>query len=188
MIPVRPDAPLTDLDHRDQEGSSMQDVTTELEPEPESHHPRQMLTVADFDLTAVDLAAEPHWTARPGRRSWPEKFAAGLRGLKAAIRGDSSFFAHAYRGTLIALTAALLGVNIGGWCLLVLAACLVLLSELTHSAIDTLARIVGDPEEHRIKTVREIAAAGVLVAAFASGGVTITVLTRKLGELLGWWI
>jgi diacylglycerol kinase (ATP) len=167
----------------------MQDVITELEaePEPEPHQPRRMLTVADFDMTAVELAAAPPWTARAGRRNSREKFAAGLRGLKYAIRGDSSFFAHAYRGTLIALTAALLGVNIGGWCLLVLAACLVLLSELTHSAIDTLARIVGDPDEPRIKTVREIATAGVLVSAFAAGGVTITVLTRKLGELLGWW-
>jgi diacylglycerol kinase len=166
----------------------MQDLIAELEPDPESQHPQRMLTVDDFDMTAVELSAAPPWTARAGRRNSREKFAAGLRGLKHAIRGDSSFFAHAYRGTLIALTAALLGVNIGGWCLLVLAACLVLLSELTHSAIDTLARIVGDPDEPRIKTVREIATAGVLVSAFAAGGVTITVLTRKLGELLGWWL
>ena len=67
------------------------------------------------------------------------------------------------------------------------AACLVLLSELTRSAIDTLARVVGNPEEPRLKTVREIATAGVVVATFASGAVTITVLTWKLGELLGWW-
>ena len=73
------------------------------------------------------------------------KLAAGWRGLKAAVRGDSSFFAHFYRGTLIAIAAAMLGVNLWGWCLLVLGACLVLLAELTHSAVDTLARAVGDP-------------------------------------------
>ena len=44
-------------------------------------------------------------TARAGRRNSREKFAAGLRGLKHAIRGDSSFFAHAYRGLLIGMTA-----------------------------------------------------------------------------------
>ena len=91
------------------------------------------------------------WTARAGRRNSREKVAAGLLGLKHAIRGDSSFFAHGYRGTLIALTAALLGVSPWGWCLLVIAACLVLLSELTHSAVDTLARTIGDPEEPRLK-------------------------------------
>ena len=85
------------------------------------------------------------------------------------------------------MTAALLGVNPWGWCLLVIAACLVLLAELTHSAVDTLARAVGDPEEPRLSMAREIATAGVLVAAFASGAVTIIVLTWKFGELLGWW-
>ena len=134
-----------------------------------------------------DWGAAPTWTARAGRRNSREKLAAGLRGLKHAIRGDSSFFAHAYRGILIALTAALLGVNALSWCLLVLAACLVLVSELAHSAIDTLARALGDPEEPGLRMAREIATAGVLVAAFASGAVTITVLTLKFGELLGWW-
>jgi diacylglycerol kinase len=134
-----------------------------------------------------DWGAPPAWTARAGRRNSREKLTAGLRGLKHAIRGDSSFFAHAYRGILIALTAAMLGVNALNWCLLVLAACLVLVSELGHSAVDTLARALGDPEEPGLKMAREIATAGVLVAAFASGAVTITVLTLKFGELNGWW-
>jgi diacylglycerol kinase (ATP) len=134
-----------------------------------------------------DLEAEPTWTPRAGRRNSREKFAAGLRGLKYAIRGDSSFFAHAYRGTLIAMTAALLRVDPLGWCFLVIAGCFVLLAELTHSAVDTLARAVGDPEDLPLKVAREIAAAGVLVAALTSGSLTLTVLTVKFGELLGWW-
>lgn len=111
---------------------------------------------------------------------------AGVRGLKHAIRGDSSFFAHAYRGTLIVITAGLLGVNQWSWCLLVIAASLVLIAELAHSAVDTLARAIGDPEEPRLCMAREIAAAGVLVAAFGSGAVTLTVLSWKLAQLLGW--
>ena len=137
--------------------------------------------------TLAELEAAPVWTPRAGRRNSREKFAAGLRGLKYAIRGDSSFFAHAYRGTFIALTAAMLRVDPLGWCLLVIAACFVLLSELTHSAVDTLARSVADPEDPPIKVAREIAAAGTLVAAFTSGGLTFTILMVKFGELLGWW-
>ncbi|GAC1463945.1 MAG: hypothetical protein NVSMB9_02020 [Isosphaeraceae bacterium] len=134
-----------------------------------------------------ELEATPPWTPRADLRGSREKFAAGLRGLKYAIRGDSSFFAHAYRGTLIALTAALLSVDPLGWCLLVIAASLVLLAELTHSAVDTLARAVGDPESPPLMMAREIAAGGVLVAAFVSGGLTVTVLLVKFGELFGWW-
>jgi diacylglycerol kinase (ATP) len=123
-------------------------------------------------------------TAHGDRWKTRSKLAAGWRGLKAAIRGDSSFFAHGYRGTLIVITAALLRVDQRGWCLLVVAACLVLIAELGHSAVDALARAVGDPEEPRLQTAREIAAAGVLVAAFGSGAVTLIVLTWKFIDLL----
>jgi diacylglycerol kinase len=148
--------------------------------------PPGLLAVPDADTAADDLFdPSPAWTPRAGRRGSREKFAAGLRGLKHAIRGDSSFFAHGYRGTLIGLTATLLGVNPWGWCLLVVGACLVLMAELAHSAVDTLARSVGDPEDPPLRMAREIAAGGVLVAAFGSGAVTVIVLTLKFGELLG---
>ena len=102
------------------------------------------------------------------------------------MRGDSSFFAHIYRGTLIAIAAAMLGVQPQGLVPARAGACLVLLAELTHSAVDTLARAVGDPEEFRLKAAREIAAAGVLVAAIGAAAVTLTVLSSRLFELLGW--
>ena len=51
------------------------------------------------------------------------------------------------------------------------------------SAVDTLARAIGDPEEPRLKTAREIAAGGVLVAAVGSGAVTVIVLSWKFAEL-----
>jgi diacylglycerol kinase len=151
-------------------------------------YPRGLLPVPEFDPNKISasLEAPPELTARADRRNTRGKMLAGIRGLKFAIRGDSSFFAHGYRGTLIAITAALLGVNQWSWCLLVLAACLVLIAELAHSAVDTLARAIGDPDEPRLSMAREIAAAGVLVAAFGSGGVTAIVLSWKLAELLGW--
>ena len=138
------------------------------------------------DDRLADLEPSPEPAAQADRRTLQGKMAAGWRGLKAAVRGDSSFFAHFYRGTLIVIAAAMLGVDVWGWCLLVLVACLVLLSELAHSAVDTLARAVGDPEEFRLKAAREIAAAGVLVVAIGTAAVTLTVLAPRLVELMGW--
>lgn len=138
-------------------------------------------------INLEELEKTPEWTARAGRRGAREKLDAGLRGLKHAIRGDSSFFAHAYRGLLIGLTAAVLGVGPLGWCFLAVAAALVLMAELAHSAIDTLARALGDPEEYRIKMAREIAAGIVVVAVFFALALSLTVLILKFGDLLGWW-
>jgi diacylglycerol kinase len=155
-------------------------------PSQEGQTPLQRQPVPDFDEARLDLDEPGEVTAQADRRNARRKLEAGWRGLKSAVRGDSSFFAHGYRGTLIAITAALLGINQWGWCLLVIAACLVLIAELAHSAVDTLARGIGDPEEPRLKTAREIAAAGVLVAAVGSGAITLIVLSWKFAELLGW--
>jgi diacylglycerol kinase len=129
----------------------------------------------------------PSLAARAGRRGFRQKLKSSLLGLKHAFRGDSSFFAHAYRFLLIALAASVLHVGPLGWCFLTLGAALVFLAELTHSAIDTLARALGDPEQPGLKVAREIASAGVLIAVTASAAISITVLTIKLGDLFGWW-
>ena len=138
-------------------------------------------------LAQIDADACEFLAARAGRRTMREKFFAGMSGLKHAFRGDSSFFAHAYRGLLIALTAALLGIGPLAWCILVLAAAMVLVAELCHSAVDTLARALGDPEEPSLKAAREIATAGVLVAVTAMAAISTAILSLKLGDLLGWW-
>jgi diacylglycerol kinase len=144
----------------------------------------QLQPVPNYDEHALDLDDPSDATAQAGRRNARSKMAAGWRGIKSAVRGDSSFFAHCYRGTLIVITAALLGIDQRGWCLIVIGASLVLIAELAHSAVDTLARAIGDPEEPRLKTAREIAAGGVLVAAVGSGAVTVIVLSWKFVELL----
>jgi len=140
---------------------------------------------AHDDLAAFEAAEA--WRARAGRRTLREKLLAGLSGLKHAARGDSSFFAHGYRFLLVALTSAMLGVSLPGWCILVLAFTLTLLAELNHSAVDTLARSIGDPDEPRLKVAREIAAAGVLIAVVAAAAIAIAIITLRLGDLLGWW-
>ena len=76
--------------------------------------------------------------------------------MKYAFRGDSSFFAHSYRGLLIAVFAALLRVDALGWCFLVISGTFVMLAELTHSAVDTLARNAGDPEDLPLKVYVQV--------------------------------
>jgi diacylglycerol kinase len=156
--------------------------------EPPADEPKGLLPVPEFDERRLQLQLDdaPGIMAQAGRRGTKDKFVAGVRGLKHAIRGDSSFFAHFYRGAMITIIAGLLGVNQWSWCLLILAGSLVLLAEICHSAIDTLARAIGDPDEPRLTIAREIAAAGVLVVAFSSGAVTVIVLSWKLAQLLGW--
>ena len=144
-------------------------------------------TLDEIDSRLAEWGDPEPRLSRAGRRDAKAKLAAGLIGLKHAFRGDSSFFAHAYRGLLIAIAAAMLGVGPSSWCLLVLSAALVLIAELSHSAIDTLARALGDPEAPGPKAAREIASAGVLIAVVVFAAVSVTILVLKLNDMLGWW-
>lgn len=157
--------------------------------------PERPEPVVDLNATAVDEELEARlaefadtgeWTPRAGRRNFRDKGAAGVRGLKLALRGDSSFFAHAYRGLLIALTALLMGIGPHQWCLLLLAGALVLVSEFCHSAVDTLARALGDPDAPGPTAAREIATAGVLVSVIVFIIVAAVVLVTRMSALYGW--
>ncbi|KAJ3049626.1 hypothetical protein HK102_012451, partial [Quaeritorhiza haematococci] len=62
--------------------------------------PRGLLPVPEFDERRLRLQLEdvPGISSQADRRGTKGKLFAGLRGLKQAIRGDSSFYAHLYRG------------------------------------------------------------------------------------------
>ncbi len=139
---------------------------------------------AKFGTGSLAYEASEAPRARAGRKNLREKLWAGLSGWKHAFRGDSSFFAHGYRVLLVALTAAMLGVGPQSWIVLVMAAVSIFTAELNHSAVDTLARAIGDPDEPRLKVAREIAAGGVLVAVVGSAAVVTTILVLKFVELL----
>lgn len=130
----------------------------------------------------------PRWMLRDnGPRSVSKKIAAGLRGLKCAIRSDASFFAHGYRGLLVILAAALLGVGPFNWCLLAIAACLVLMSELGRCAIQTLANAHPNPLDEGVQAARDMAAAASLVAEVVAIALAVTIFVIKFGDLMGWW-
>jgi diacylglycerol kinase (ATP) len=144
------------------------------------------LELDDLDARLAEFDDSSDWTPRVGRRSLGEKLAAGLRGLKHALRGDSSFFAHAYRGLFVALTATLIGIGPHQWCVMLLAAGLVLVAELAHSSVDTLARALGDAEAPGPTVAREIATAGVLVSVLIFIAVAVIIFVSRMTDLYGW--
>jgi len=110
-------------------------------------------------------------------KSW-----AGLNGLKLAIRGDSSFFAHAYRFTIVLMFGVMIQLAPIGWLLLSLCAGLVLMAELFNSAIDTLVRSPNQDQEHA-QAARDIGSAGVLVSVMISVSVTLALFGLRLKDI-----
>lgn len=134
----------------------------------------------------ADSSGESQIITEPRHATTRLKFDEGARGIKLAIRAESSFFAHAYRGLLIAICAVILGVSATGWCFLIISAALVLVAETFRCAIIATLDLVTDPGDPRARGAREIASGGLLFASITSGCLTVMVLSAKLSEMLGW--
>jgi diacylglycerol kinase len=121
------------------------------------------------------------------RQTTRNKLLSGYQGIRHALRAESSYFAHGYRGLLIALSAVIIGLGPLEWCLLAISAALVLGSELFHSCIARFARSPFLEGDKHVAAACEIAAGAVVVASLMSGAITLTVLIAHIGILLGWW-
>jgi diacylglycerol kinase (ATP) len=69
---------------------------------------------------------------------------------------------------------------------MLLAAGLVLIAELAHSSVDTLARSLGDADAPGPTVAREIATAGVLISVLIFIAVAVLILVMRMAELYGW--
>lgn len=134
----------------------------------------------------LDAEFEGDGQPRP-RQTTRNKLLDGWHGLRHALRAESSFFAHAYRGLLIAISALIIGLGPLEWCLLAISAALVLGSELFHSCIARLSRSPALEGDKHVTAAREIAAGAAVVASLMSGAITLTVLISHVGVQLGWW-
>jgi diacylglycerol kinase len=117
-------------------------------------------------------------------RPWSRKFADAFRGLRRAIRSQSSFGVHVVVAGAVVLLATGLGVSAMEWCLLSGAIGFVVTAEVFNTAIESLARAHDVGRHPRIRDALDMASAAVLVAAMTAATVGIVVLLPRLWRLV----
>jgi diacylglycerol kinase len=120
-------------------------------------------------------------------RPWKDKFGDAFRGLRAGVRGSSSFAAHGAATVAVLAAAAALRMDAVRWCLLLMCIAGVLAAEMFNSALESLAKAVTREESPHIRDALDIASGAVLIAAGGSAAVGLLIFTHRAGELLGWW-
>lgn len=134
-------------------------------------------------MSAPNDGLPPGEPAPPGRpRPWSAKFGDCFRGLRFAVRGQSSFGVHFAMGLAVILAAALLGCSPGEWALLLFAIGLVLTAELVNTSIETLFRGLDPAVRERSWRSLDIAAAAVLVASLTAAAVGILVFSQRIQD------
>ncbi|MCE5302653.1 MAG: diacylglycerol kinase [Planctomycetaceae bacterium] len=121
------------------------------------------------------------------REPWVRKFRNAFRGVKAGVRGQSSFFVHFFFAVVVVAAGLVLRVAAVDWCLLLLCITGVLTAEMFNSALESMAKaITGDNDPHLGDSL-DIGSAAVLLASIGAVAVGAIVFVRRLGVLLGWF-
>ena len=127
-------------------------------------------------------------TVPPSRqRSWAEKFRDAFRGLKEGVQGQSSFFVHLFMAAAVIAAAAVLGVDLAEWCLLVLCITIVLCAETFNGALESLAKAITDRWDSHVGRALDIGSGAVLTASLGAATVGTIIFVKRLGIMLDWW-
>jgi diacylglycerol kinase len=113
-------------------------------------------------------------------RSWANKFRDAFRGVKAGVRGQSSFFAHFFIAAVVVAAGVVLGVTAVEWCLLALCIAGVITAEMFNSALESMAKAITGEDNPHLGNSLDIAGAAVLTASIGAAVVGSIIFIPRL--------
>jgi diacylglycerol kinase len=120
-------------------------------------------------------------------RPWPRKFRDAFRGMKAGVRGQSSFFVHFFLTAAVIVAAVVLRVDLTEWCILLICIAMVLTTEMLNSALESMAKAITGQMDPHLGNSLDIGSGAVLVASIGAAIVGSIIFINRLGSALQWW-
>ena len=111
-------------------------------------------------------------------------FGHAFRGVRDLLKGTPHAVIHLVMALLAILLGVVLRISSGEWLAIIIVIGMVLASETMNSAIETLADRVTLERDERIRKVKDLSAAAVLLAAIAALVVGAVIFVPKLMGLL----
>lgn len=107
-----------------------------------------------------------------------------FRGVSEAFETQQNFRIHVYASIGIIALSILLQINHIEWVMVIASIVLVLIMELTNTAIEYFADLIKQEYDLKVKIVKDISAAAVLISVLLAIFVGIVVFVPKLWGLL----
>lgn len=115
---------------------------------------------------------------------WLARFARGFRcafsGLAWLLATERNAKIHLLGAVFCVGLGAWLRISLTEWCLIVLACGMVMAAEAMNTAIEKLADRLTTEKDERIRIVKDVGAAGVLIASMAAAIVGLIVFVPRL--------
>jgi diacylglycerol kinase len=124
---------------------------------------------------------------KTSRRAWSSKFADAFRGLRRAVRTQTSFFVHVWAAVAVVAAGIVLRVSLVEWCLLAGAIGIVLVAEIFNTALESFARAFPGGWHPRIRDGLDMSSAAVLLSAATAAVIGVLVFGGRVVAWLGLW-
>ncbi|TKC01793.1 diacylglycerol kinase family protein [Pedobacter cryotolerans] len=107
-------------------------------------------------------------------------FAYAIKGLNYTFRSQLNFKIHCFGGLLAIILGFLVDLNSYEWLWIILSIAMVIILELVNTAIEILVDLVS-PEYHpKAETIKDVAAASVLIGALMALIIGLFIFVPKL--------
>ncbi len=119
------------------------------------------------------------------RSAWRQRLVDTERGFTAGFRSDSTFFVHFFIGTVVLVTASILGLPVVQWGILILALTVVLSAEMFHQVLKTILHRFGHHFQAEVDRAMRIACAAVFVTILGAVLTIGLIFGERLSQLSG---
>jgi diacylglycerol kinase len=135
-------------------------------------------------LRPSPLTWRPGDAARVPSASWSasrlKSFTHAFAGLRFLMRNEPNMRIHFAVAAFVLVAGLWLGINLAGWRWLVAAMALVPIAEALNTGVEQACNAISREHRPEIKAAKDVAAAGVLIAALASALIGASVFVPAL--------
>jgi diacylglycerol kinase (ATP) len=117
------------------------------------------------------------------KRTWANKFGDSFRGLKAGMRGQSSFYAHFFVAVLVIAAGLIFQIERWEWCALTLCIAGIITAEMFNSSLESMAKAITGKRHPHLGNSLDIGSAAVLTASIGAAVVGAIVFLPRLAAI-----
>ncbi|MBT8327083.1 MAG: diacylglycerol kinase family protein [Bacteroidia bacterium] len=99
-------------------------------------------------------------------KNYVKSFGNAFIGFKSFFKVESNAYLHSIAGIIVIVSGIFFKIELEEWLWLILAITLVFLTEMFNSAIEELSNLYSTEINPKIKIIKDISAAAVLIATF----------------------
>jgi diacylglycerol kinase len=112
-----------------------------------------------------------------------KSFGYAFNGLRILLKEEHNARIHLVAGVLVVIAGIALKISTVEWIVLIFAIGFVIMTEIINSSIENIADFISPEKHEKIKKIKDLAAAGVLISAVTALIIGLIIFLPKILEL-----